>query len=319
MRLGLRYLFGNKRPEKEKTLATRCTKSPELAMETHVKVENKKCLAFSNLPPELRLKIWNILLSESQFVEPKILYPRLQSGYRPSSVAIQTGEAFVQLPFRSWVARKGPPLLLSICSESRAEALRHYKSFFTDGERKSQKWIYFNPAIDALYYDYLTSPLHSRMNCRHFFEVASDVDRIRTLAVGLPWETWRLKEDFPFQITRLLRYFFWRCTEPRTLIWVLKHKSMETDTSKLVEVTRQDDFLVRRGTAILPNGEAKTLADVHIDIIYMLDWIESPREGCEFPCCSDRTVAGGPAYSWDHLRDSSMCRLSGNSINTLQI
>jgi hypothetical protein len=228
-------------------------------------------------------------------------------------MAIQRGEAFVQVPFRSWVARKGPPLLLSICSESRAEALRYYESFFTDEKRTSPNWIYFNPAIDVVFYDYVTSSLDGGMNCRHFFQVASDVDRIRTLALSLPWKTWRLKEDFPFQITRLLRYFFWRCREPRALIWVLKHKSRETDTSRLVEVTRQEKFFIKRGMAILPDGEAKILADVHIDITFMLDCLESPTEGCEFPCCSDGTVTGRLAYSWDYLRDASMGHLSANS------
>jgi hypothetical protein len=171
MKLSLRYLFRKGRRQKEKTLAIMPTNSPKSERETQVKVENKKSLAFSNLPPELRLKIWSILLSEPQFVEPKVLYPRLHPNYRPSTMAIQRGEAFVQVPFRSWVARKGPPLLLSICSESRAEALRYYESFFTDEERTSPNWIYFNPTIDVVFYDYVTSSLDGGMNCRHFFKL----------------------------------------------------------------------------------------------------------------------------------------------------
>lgn len=320
MKLSLRSLFRKGRREKEEIVSIRTANSPEPEMAIQVMDENKKSLTFSNLPAELRLKIWSLLLSEPQFVEPKILCPRLHPDYKRSVIASRTSKSFAQCPFRSWVARKGPPLLLSICSESRAEALRHYRTFFTDEERTSREWIYFHPATDVLFYDGgSTSSLHTGMNCAHFFEVASEVGRIRALAVGLPWATWRLKEGFPFQITRLLRYFLWRCTEPQRIIWVLKHASKETDTRKLVEVARQEKFLIQRGTTVLPGGEARILADVHIDVIFMLDWLESPMEGCEFPCCADGTVAGRLAYSWDSLRDSSLGHLSGKSINTLQI
>ena len=32
---------------------------------------------------------------------------------------------------------------------------------------------------------------------------------------------------------------------------------------------------------MLPGGEAKGLADVHVDYLYMLEEPENPREGCK--------------------------------------
>lgn len=66
-------------------------------------------------------------------------------------------------------------------------------------------------------------------------------------------------------------------------------------------------------------GKAKLLADVHIDIIYILDWLESPTEGWELPYCSKRNTTGSLAYPLDYHRDSSIGHQSGDNINPLQV
>lgn len=64
---------------------------------------------FPHLPPELRIKIWQTIASTRKYVELGCI-------------------ATLEKPSGSWFSHSPPPILLSICQESRAFALFYYST-----------------------------------------------------------------------------------------------------------------------------------------------------------------------------------------------
>jgi hypothetical protein len=90
---------------------------------------------FSDLPGELRIKIWHTILHD---------YP-YTAWIRLREVKDSNG----QVTHYTMVPENKPPLLLRLCRESRAEALRHYSLRF--GTNISPPRVYFNPNTDVAY------------------------------------------------------------------------------------------------------------------------------------------------------------------------
>jgi hypothetical protein len=96
---------------------------------------------FPNLPPEIRLRIWEIVASEPNTVE---------LSCTPTAAHIPTGR---------WFSHSTPPILFKICSESRSVALMQYSTLNFSPEQISIPWpkLYINFAVDTLW---LCADLH---------------------------------------------------------------------------------------------------------------------------------------------------------------
>ncbi|KAG6110329.1 hypothetical protein E4U31_006033 [Claviceps sp. LM219 group G6] len=97
---------------------------------------------FSQLPPELRLKIWKLNLPTTRVV------PMSCSVASPSlrDAPLCTTDPF----FAGCTSDASVPVNLHVCAESRADALKHFQRAF--GFARLPGHIYFNPASDILYF-----------------------------------------------------------------------------------------------------------------------------------------------------------------------
>jgi hypothetical protein len=137
--------------------------------------------AFAQLPAEIRLDIWRYSCYQ----------PRVVEVYYDSERDLCT------------TTTPQPPTL-SVCSESRSEALRVYKALF--GTITHTASIYFNTELDTLY---LPRPTYMGYddNSRDFAQLATGaldvvnlaLDRVNP-AIRRPWETYNkytLMQSFP--------------------------------------------------------------------------------------------------------------------------
>lgn len=90
---------------------------------------------FPCLPPELRLKIWQTVAAQPQTVE---------LSCTPTSAYLPEGR---------WFSHNKPPVIFSICSDSRDVALREYSILTLSSEQEGMPWglLYFNFAQDTLW------------------------------------------------------------------------------------------------------------------------------------------------------------------------
>jgi hypothetical protein len=96
---------------------------------------------FPLLPPEIRLKIWETIGSE------------------PNIVELSRTPTAAPIPESRWFSHSKPPILFTICSESREAALKTYSTLDFPPEQKGIPWpkLYINFAVDTLW---LCSDLH---------------------------------------------------------------------------------------------------------------------------------------------------------------
>ncbi|KAG5979278.1 hypothetical protein E4U55_005344 [Claviceps digitariae] len=97
---------------------------------------------FPLLPPELRLKIWNLNLPTTRLV------PMNCGGASPSLRDAQM--CTTDKSFMGCTSSASVPVNLHVCTESRADALRHFRRAF--GFARLPGHIYFSPASDILYF-----------------------------------------------------------------------------------------------------------------------------------------------------------------------
>ncbi|KAG5947431.1 hypothetical protein E4U60_003081 [Claviceps pazoutovae] len=97
---------------------------------------------FSQLPPELRLKIWKLNLPTTRVVpiSCSVASPSLRDA------PLCTTNQF----FAGCTSDASVPVNLHVCAESRADALKHFQRAF--GFARLPGHIYFNPASDILYF-----------------------------------------------------------------------------------------------------------------------------------------------------------------------
>ena len=99
---------------------------------------------FSSLPTELRLKIWSFACT------PRILPIRHHSSTTATLTFHNRTDRTSKTTTR-FSSSAPPPVLLSVCSESRMQALRAYHLTFAT--KTSEARIYFCPSIDVLYFE----------------------------------------------------------------------------------------------------------------------------------------------------------------------
>jgi 2EXR family len=99
-------------------------------------------VGFPSLPAELRLKIWNLLL------QPRVVQIYTRDGqFSQPTIDVHSGRVISDF---KWVPYCDNPVVLSICQESRAEALRVYTVRISLPD--SPGTIFIDPILDTVYF-----------------------------------------------------------------------------------------------------------------------------------------------------------------------
>ncbi|KAH8204765.1 hypothetical protein TruAng_001099 [Truncatella angustata] len=128
---------------------------------------------FPALPAELRLKIWNATF------EPRVLELHSKRGHYAMPVSAH------------WCSDCGNPVTLSLCHESREEALAFYTIALPVGDENgdpTKRLLYMNPAVDTV--ALLGDMGYSRL--RHLFQsvMGMDPEKRGFQRVGLSISSW---------------------------------------------------------------------------------------------------------------------------------
>jgi hypothetical protein len=120
---------------------------------------------FPLLPTEIRLKIWSLAFQYARLIEIRTLD-------HPSNIVYTSNALGNKVSDIEWETRSAPPAALSVCQESRQEALRVWRIKFVPasysmfsgsggggggggGDRRTgvevQRPIYINPVLDTIY------------------------------------------------------------------------------------------------------------------------------------------------------------------------
>jgi hypothetical protein len=104
---------------------------------------------FPQLPTEIRLKIWPLTLCEPRIVE-------IRTSDYPANFELISFSQNKRVSDINWVTKAPPPAALSVCRESRSEALKVYtlRIQLLANKLAGPGWcevIYLNPEIDVVY------------------------------------------------------------------------------------------------------------------------------------------------------------------------
>ncbi|KAI0100731.1 hypothetical protein GGR51DRAFT_342965 [Nemania sp. FL0031] len=128
---------------------------------------------FKDLPPELRIKIWQFAMPEARTVVIKS--PRTQVKDLPTSLDAALPQILESEP--SWQSTTQIPALLHVNSEARYEALKHYS--LSLGIGKAQPRVYIDFSRDTLF----LGDTELKPECSSLWAKTKDLDKIRRLAV----------------------------------------------------------------------------------------------------------------------------------------
>ncbi|KAI0023618.1 hypothetical protein F4780DRAFT_58644 [Xylariomycetidae sp. FL0641] len=136
---------------------------------------------FNDLPPELRIKIWQYSIPEARTVVVK------SSRSRPTKAPASLDEAMSQTydTEKTWQSPTQIPALLHVNPEARHEALKHYRLSLGVGE--SQPRIFVDFSRDTVFFG--NSELAPE--CSPLWSSTSDLSRVQYLAV-VPEGAWRV-------------------------------------------------------------------------------------------------------------------------------
>ncbi|KAI1806413.1 hypothetical protein F4811DRAFT_147479 [Daldinia bambusicola] len=157
---------------------------------------------FNELPPELRVKIWQYAMPDPRTVVVKSPYSEQKQTPRSLEEAISDphsqGEA--------WYSNTQIPALLHVNAEARYEALKHYK--LSLGVGSLQPRIYIDFSRDTLFFG--NSEL--KPECSSLWASTLGLDEVQRLAV-VPEGAWRVLRWKKVDLNSLQRIIFVHDTE----------------------------------------------------------------------------------------------------------
>jgi hypothetical protein len=175
---------------------------------------------FNELPPELRIKVWQTAMPEARTVIVNAPYKR-NDGSSPS---LEDALGTTEDKNASWTSSTRIPALLHVNAEARHEALRHYQLSLGIGQHQPR--IYVDFMRDTLFLgDAVLDPERSRL-----WSHTKDMEKIERLAV-VPEGAWRVLRWKKVDFDRLQKLTFVHNTE----------KSRLRPESVLVEDVAQDE------------------------------------------------------------------------------
>lgn len=141
---------------------------------------------FKDLPPELRIKIWQhaitgprTVIVESPFTRPPKPMPRsLEDALSRACTEDTVNED-------TWWSRTAIPSLLHVNTEARHEALKHYQ--LSLGAGTAQPKVYVDFSRDTLFFGHA----ELKPECSGLWASTKDLQRVRRLAV-VPEGSWRV-------------------------------------------------------------------------------------------------------------------------------
>lgn len=145
---------------------------------------------FGQLPPEIRIRIWQYSIPEPRLIVIKSPFRVIPQSHKPSSLADMLASCHDDSPVprensRSWRSAIPPPALLHVSAEARHEALRHYR--LSLGVRNSAPRIYIDFERDTLFF--VDTEIES--TCRALWAHTPDLRLAERLAI-VPESGWRV-------------------------------------------------------------------------------------------------------------------------------
>ncbi|KAI1169292.1 hypothetical protein F5B18DRAFT_17260 [Nemania serpens] len=152
---------------------------------------------FMELPPELRIKIWQFAMPEARTVVIKS--PHARPEHLPTSL----DEVLSQTPDTEWAWQSTTqiPALLHVNNEARYEALKHYSLSLSIG--KAQPRVYIDFDRDTLF----LGDAELKPECSQLWAETKDLSKVRRLAV-VPESAWRALRWLKVDVNSLQKLIF---------------------------------------------------------------------------------------------------------------
>lgn len=157
---------------------------------------------FNELPPELRIKIWQHAMPDSRTVAVKSPYARQKNT--PRSLEEAMYEAHDQED--TWYSTTQIPALLHVNAEARHEALKHYTLSLGVGSAQPRVYVDFNR--DTIFFG--NSEL--KPECSPLWASTRDLNQVQRLAV-VPEGAWRVLRWKKVDLNSLEKMIFVHDTE----------------------------------------------------------------------------------------------------------
>lgn len=132
---------------------------------------------FGDLPPELRVSIWQLAMPEARTVVVQSPYTKRSRG--PTSL-----ESLLPGSQDTWQSATQIPALLHVNSEARYEALKHYS--LSLGVGAAEPRIYVDFKRDTVFF----GDAELRSECASLWNKTQDLDKVQRLAI-VPEGAWR--------------------------------------------------------------------------------------------------------------------------------
>ncbi|KAI2622132.1 hypothetical protein GGS26DRAFT_249122 [Hypomontagnella submonticulosa] len=186
---------------------------------------------FRELPPELRIKIWQYAMPEPRTVIVKSPHARQKQTPRSLEEAMSKPRD----PEQSWFSTTQIPALLHVNAEARHEALKHYKLSLGVGSVQPRIYVDFNR--DTLFFG--NSEL--KPECSSLWTSTQDLNQVKHLAV-VPEGAWRVLRWKKVDLNSLEKMIFVHDTdklELGPLPQLVEDESQDIETELLEEQTRR--------------------------------------------------------------------------------
>ncbi|KAI1852391.1 hypothetical protein JX265_003842 [Neoarthrinium moseri] len=157
---------------------------------------------FNDLPPELRIKIWQQSLPGPRTVAVKSPYAQRQ----PSPKSLEDAVAQHGDDVETWTSTTQIPALLHVNAEARHEALKHYRLSLAVGI--SQPRVYVDFSRDTLFF----GNAELKPECSSLWSATKDMDKVERLAV-VPEGAWRVFRWKKIDLNGLQKMIFVHDTE----------------------------------------------------------------------------------------------------------
>jgi hypothetical protein len=179
---------------------------------------------FADLPPELRIKIWQHAMPAPRTVVVKSPYGRCR---KPDTTPKSLEDAVVPAvdQAETWKSNTQIPALLHVNSEARHEALKHYKLSLGVAEHESR--IYVDFTRDTLFF----GNAELKPECSSLWGTTRDMEQVQRLAV-VPEGAWRVLRWKKVDLNGLQKMIFVHDSE----------KLILGPTPELVEDEAHDDI-----------------------------------------------------------------------------
>ena len=203
----------------EQTMASR--RSPARGPQTFPK--------FNELPPELRIKIWQDAMPAARTVV--VQSPFVRRREEESALTSLDGALPLQDSAETWRSTTQIPALLHVNTEARHEALKHYQLSLAAGEHQPR--IYVDFSRDTIFF----GQSELKPECSPLWGATKDLVRVQRLAV-VPEGAWRVLRWGQGDLNSLEKIIFVHDTEKLRL----------GPTPQLVEDEGQEDLeaIIRR-------------------------------------------------------------------------